>query len=125
MVNIFEKILYDDYIVKESLSERSYMNGVKCLYDESDYDFKDLHNKYVVYYIKTNNYHYFGRTNCLDRRINEHLRTDDKLFPYFKKDFIIKPIKVFTDEKECLRFEKQIRNKAFLCLKKEELINTI
>ena len=84
MENIFEKIIDDNYIVKENLSVRSYMNNVKCLYDESEYKINELNNKYVVYYINTGENHYFGMTNCIDRRINEHLRTDNKLYSFFK-----------------------------------------
>lgn len=125
MEKIFQQIIDNDFIIEENTILKCSMNNVKCYFDKSNLKYEDLYNKYVVYYIKTtDNKHYFGVTNSIDRRIGEHLRTDNRLFPYFINNrFYIKPIKFFSNKKVAQNFEKKIIKKAFLCLKEKDLLN--
>jgi hypothetical protein len=111
VTQIANDILHNRIINKSTSIMMQYNQENICAYMDSNINtLKDIIGKYVVYYMMIGDYHYIGSCNVLSRRIQEHLRRDNRLYKYIKqnKEIYYKPLAIFNNYNEARNYEKNL-----------------
>lgn len=86
--NIVESIVKGTAINKRNTFCTAYStkSGLSAYFDYSKYHFEDFSTKYVVYLIVAGNSHYVGITDCVSRRMQQHIDNNESIINAGKED---------------------------------------
>lgn len=124
-VELASKIVGHKLVNKGTCLQVAYMGKMAAWLDCSEYSVEDLENGYVVYYAMIGDRHYIGKTNNLMRRMQEHFRTDRRLYKWIKKygDVYYKPLKILNTADAAREFERRLNTAMEYICDKDKLIN--
>ena len=124
-VELASQIVGHKLVNKGTCLQVAYMGKMAAWLDCSEYSVEDLEHGYVVYYAMIGDRHYIGKTNNLTRRMQEHFRTDRRLYKWIRKygDVYYKPLTILNTADAAREFERRLITAMEYICDKDKLIN--